>query len=243
MFDPAAGPDAEAERIGRAYARYRSSAASAARHAVGNRGNQAIVAERDRVVDALLSRVGLNPLTGRRVLDVGCGYGHELARMRELGASPQHLVGVDLLPDRLERARRDFPGIDFRQGNAAALDLEDASFDLVLCYTLFSSILDRATAGRVAAEVTRVLRPGGAVAWYDLRYPNPRNPDVRPLGAAEVRALFPGHAATLRAVTLLPPLARRLGPLTPAAYPALTRVRPLCSHLAGVLVEPGGQAG
>jgi hypothetical protein len=75
------GPDAEAERIGRTYDRYRSSPAHMARHGGGNPGNQAIVAERDRVVDHLLGEVGLASLRGRRVLDVGCGYGHELARM------------------------------------------------------------------------------------------------------------------------------------------------------------------
>jgi SAM-dependent methyltransferase len=238
MLDPSAERDAEAERISRIYEGYGSSLARAGRYSAENPGNRAIVSERHRVVDGLLRARGLTPLRGRRVLDVGCGFGHELARMRELGAMDEDLAGVDLLPDRVENARRAFPAIDFRVGNAANLDAAGESVDLVLCYTLFSSVLDGDVAGRIAAEIERVLRPGGAVAWYDLRYPSPSNRNVRAVGAGEIRALFPGLDAVLRTVTLLPPLARRLGRLTPVAYPTLVRLRPLRSHLAGLLVKP-----
>ncbi|HXM57692.1 MAG TPA: class I SAM-dependent methyltransferase [Candidatus Dormibacteraeota bacterium] len=197
-----------------------------------------MVAERDRAVARLLGQAGLVPLTGRRVLDVGCGFGHELAGMCRLGARAEDLVGVDLVPERVERARHSFPTIDFRVGSAVALGLDDASVDVVLCYTLFSSILDRPTAGRVAAEIDRVLRPGGAVAWYDLRYPSVQNRNVRAVRADEVRAMFPGLRASLSSVTLIPPLARRLGSLTPTAYPVLARLAPLRSHLVGALVKP-----
>lgn len=237
MLDRQRGPDAEAERIRRTYDRYRSSPSHAARYADDNPGNRAIVAERNRVVDHLLREVGLASLRGRRVLDVGCGYGHELVRMEAHGARPEDMVGVDLLPERVDRARLTFPLIDFRVGNAATLDLADESFDVVLCYTLFSSILDEATARRVASEVGRVLKQGGAVAWFDMRYPNPGNRGVRAVPAGAVRALFPTLTPHLRTVTLLPPLARRLGRLTPIAYPALARVGPLRSHIAGVLVR------
>ncbi len=237
MLDPQWGPDREAERIGRTYERYRSSPSHVARHAGGNPGNQAIVAERDRAVDGLLREVGLAPLTGRRVLDVGCGFGHELARMRTLGARPEDLAGVDLLPERIEQARLAFPAIDYRVGNAATLEFADESFEVVLCFTLFSSILDGVTAGRVAVEIDRVLKPGGAVVWFDLRYPSPRNRSLRAVPAGTVRAMFPRLTPHLRTVTLLPPLARRLGRLTPVAYRALARVSLLRSHLVGVLVK------
>jgi hypothetical protein len=42
------------------------------------------------------------------------GYGHELARMRELGAEAHDIVGVDLMRDRIEQARLASPGIEFR---------------------------------------------------------------------------------------------------------------------------------
>jgi len=240
VFDPAGG-DAEAERISRVYERYGSSPGRAARYSAANLGNRAIVAERDRMVDAMLGRLGLLPLTGRRVLDVGSGFGHELARMGDLGARPADLVGVDLVPERVERARLAYPAIDFRTGDGRALDLPDDSVDVVLCYTLFSSILDRPAARGIAAEIARVLKPGGALVWYDMRYPSPANRNVRPIGADEIRAMFTTFGATIRSVTVLPPLARRLGSLTPAVYPALARVAPLRSHLLAALVKPGSR--
>lgn len=237
MPDRSQDQDAEAERIGRIYEAYRNSVSHMARHAGGNLGNKAIVAERDRVVDHFLEGVGLASLRGRRVLDVGCGYGHELARMEAHGARHEDMAGVDLMQERIDRARLHFPRIDFRVGNGAALQFADETFDLVLCYTLFSSLLDDATAHRVASEVERVLKPGGAVAWFDMRYPNPANRNLRAMPVRAVCALFPGLAAHLGTVTLLPPLARRLGRLTPIAYPVLARVGTLRSHVAGVLVK------
>jgi ubiquinone/menaquinone biosynthesis C-methylase UbiE len=203
-----------------------------------NAGNRYILAERQRLIRRLLRRQGWLPLGDRRVLDVGSGGGAELAWFRELGASESHLVGIDLLPDRVEVARRAYPNLDFHSGNAEQLPFPDASFDLVLAYTVFSSILDLHMAANVAAEIQRVIRPGGGFLWYDFRYNSPANRNVRGVSEARVRELFPGLSGELIGLTLLPPLARRLGPLTPIAYPALVRMPPLRSHLIGLLRKP-----
>jgi len=218
----------EADRIARAYKDLEASGPD--RWSPANPGNQAILAERRRRTRLLLGSVA-----GRRVLEVGSGRGGELAWLMELGAEPAQLTGVDLLEDRVAAARVAHPGLDFRVGNAEHLEFEDASFDLVMAITVFSSILEPAMADRVAAEIVRVLKPGGALLWYDFRYDNPSNRDVRGVSAAEVRRLFPTLQGRLSGLTLLPPLARRLGPLTPAAYPLLSKVPPLQSHLLGLL--------
>jgi ubiquinone/menaquinone biosynthesis C-methylase UbiE len=181
---------------------------------------------------------GLLPLAGRRVLDVGSGSGGELAWLLELGARPADLVGVDLLSERVAAARRAYPEIDFRQANAERLEFGDGEFTLVLAITLFSSILDRGMASNVAAEIVRVLAPGGALLWYDVRYDSVSNRNVRAVTVARVRELFPSLQGELRTLTLLPPLARRLGPLTEGAYPLLSGFPPLRSHLVGLLRKP-----
>ena len=203
-----------------------------------NAGNQRIVAERQRLTRRLLQGEGWMPLGDRRVLDVGSGGGAELAWFRELGASESSLVGIDLLPERVEAARRAYPKLEFHLGNAEHLPFPDGSFDLVLAYTVFSSILDPDMAANVAAEIRRVMRPGGGFLWYDFRYDSPANRNVRGVSEARVRTLFPGLSGELIGLTLLPPLARRLGPLTPIAYPALASVPPLRSHLLGLLRKP-----
>jgi SAM-dependent methyltransferase len=226
----------ETERIARAYEALEARAGG--RWNQANPGNQAILAERRRLTRRLFDRAGLVPLGDRRVLEVGSGRGGELAWMTELGAAGRHLVGVDLLPDRVTAARSAFPGLEFSVGNAEHLQFEDASFDLVLALTVFSSILDPGMAANVASEIVRVLRPGGALLWYDVRYDSRSNPNVKGVKASRLRRLFPGLEGAPGTVTLLPPLARRLGPLTPVAYPALSLLPPLRSHLLGLLRKP-----
>lgn len=126
--------------------------------------------------------------------------------MEELGARPGSLVGIDVVPQRIDEARRLHPEYDLRVGDASRLEFEDASSDLVL----FSSVLDEEKARRIASEIVRVLRPGGAVLWYELRVGNPWNPDVRGLPVRAVRDLFPGLEVRLRRITLVPQVARRL---------------------------------
>jgi SAM-dependent methyltransferase len=213
-------------------------AGSGSRWDPSNRGNHHILAERRRLTRRLLERAGWIPLAERQVLDVGSGGGSELAWMLELGASPDHLHGIELLPDRVESARRAYPALEFELGNAERLAFGDGTVDLVMAFTVFSSIFDSVMAAHVGAEIIRVLRPGGALLWYDMRYQS-SNRNVHPVGRALVRKLFPGLEGELATVTLLPPLARRLGPLTSFGYPSLSRVPPLRSHLLGLLRKPG----
>jgi len=226
----------EADRIARAYEGLEERAGG--RWDPANRGNQAIVRERRVATTRLLQEAGMLPLGTREVLEVGSGAGGELGWLLELGAEPERLTGVDLLEDRVATAAKAYPGIRFRQGNAEKLEFANGSFDLVMSITVFSSIFDARMAANVAAEILRVLRAGGGLLWYDVRYDSLSNRNVRAVTAARVRELFPPLRGELTTVTLLPPLARRLGPLTAGAYPLLARVAPLRSHLIGLLRKP-----
>jgi ubiquinone/menaquinone biosynthesis C-methylase UbiE len=223
----------EAERIARAYEQIDAGAGS--RWDQSNAGNRLILEERRRLTTRLLTEAGWVPLGERRILEIGSGGGGELAWLRELGAQAGRMVGVELLPDRVAIANRAHPQLEFHVGNAEHLDFPDGSFDLVMALTIFSSILDEAMAANVAAEVYRVLRPGGGLLWYDFRYDSPANRHVRGVSRRRVRALFPKLKGELHTVTVLPPLARRLGPLTAATYPLLAAVPVLRSHVAGIL--------
>jgi ubiquinone/menaquinone biosynthesis C-methylase UbiE len=222
----------EVDRIADVYRGYARENARGARWAADNAGNQAIVAERQRVLAELLPP---DRLAAARILEVGCGDGDVLASLVDLGARADRVAGVDLLAEEIARARARHPQLRFAVGNAEALEAPDGALDLVCVFTVFTSILDDAMATRVAAEIDRVLAPGGAVVWYDFRFDNPRNPHVRGVGRRHIRSLFPGYVLHLRSVTVLPPLARRLGRATSWLYPALARVPPLRTHLIGLL--------
>jgi ubiquinone/menaquinone biosynthesis C-methylase UbiE len=185
--------------------------------------------ERERAILKLLGRRGFTPLDDVRVLDVGCGDGGTLRDFLDYGASPENLAGIDLADARIDRARRLAPHLDYRVADAAALPFEDQSFDLALAFTLFTSITSAAMRERVAAEIRRVLRPGGGVLWYDF-WINPVNPDVNALGLDEVRRLFGGEPVEARRVSLAPPLARLLASRSWLACQLLAQVPLLRTH-------------
>lgn len=228
----------EVQRLADVYRGYGESTAAQTRWDEYNPGNHAILQERQHTIKQLLTRESWLTLQHQRVLDVGCGTGKELARLLSLGATPQYLYGVDLLPDRIATAQQQHPALNFVVGNAEALAFPDGYFDLVLLFTVFTSILDAQMAENVSREVLRVLRPGGAVLWYDFRYNNPRNPHVHGMPRATIKSHFPECQSVLRTITLLPPLARRLGRLVPTLYPVLASIPFLRTHYMGLLIKP-----
>lgn len=229
---PVPGRSAEVERLRAVYGDYDRDDAARRRWDLANPGNRAIHAERTARIAALADSLA-DP-----VLDVGCGTGQVLEELAGTGATPPRRIGVDLVADRLIQARTRVPDVALVQAEGSALPFPDATVGTALAFTLFSSLLAEELARAVAAEVTRVVRPGGALLWYDLRRRNPRNPAVRAWTALDVAELFPGWDVDLAPVTVLPPLVRHLGPLTPRAYPGLARVRFLTTHLLGVVRRP-----
>ncbi|NWG76329.1 MAG: class I SAM-dependent methyltransferase [Rubrivivax sp.] len=146
--------------------------------------------ERERRVLQALTAAGV-ALAGRRLLDVGCGAGQEFGAFLRWGADPDLMWGVDLSLDRLATARQCSTAV-LALASGSALPFPDASFDLVCQNVVFSSIVDAATRRATAAEMRRVLRPGGHLLWYDAARTRSRDPHFRPVPRAEVEALFPG---------------------------------------------------
>ena len=189
-----------------------------------------LVQERQRRVLRGLAVRGWAP-ERLRVTEVGCGAGGNLLEWLRAGCLPEHLSGCELLSERLAMARRVLPAaLALHGGDAAEAPIAEASQDVVMQATVFSSILDDAVQARLAAAMWRWLRPGGAVLWYDFTMDNPRNPDVRGMPLARVRALFPEAHVDAQRITLAPPLARRVCAVHPSLYPLFNAVPWLRSH-------------
>jgi SAM-dependent methyltransferase len=95
---------------------------------------------------------------GSRVLDVATGPGVVAAAAVARGAS---VVGVDVAPAMLALARRRVPDAELVEGDAELLPFDDGEFDAAVANFL---ILHVGRPERVAAEMARVVRPGGRVA-------------------------------------------------------------------------------
>ena len=195
--------------------------------------------ERQRATLRLFAALGWLDLGARRAVEVGCGAGGNLLELLRFGFRPEHLAGIELLPERLAHARGVLPGaVRLVAGDAAGAAIEPGSQDLVLQFTVYSSLLDDATQARLAAAMWRWLKPGGGVLWYDFTMDNPRNLDVRGMPLSRVRALFPHAAVQARRVTLAPPLARAVTRVHPALYGWFNALPILRTHVLCWLAKP-----
>jgi SAM-dependent methyltransferase len=234
MSDPI---DREATRLDQAYRR-RPAERQALPSRLTSPGDLFMLQERERLTAGLLRDAYPGGLAGLDILDFGCGSGWDLLELLALGASAERIVGVDLLAPRIERARRMLPVAALGRADGRALPFRPGAFDIILQYTVFSSILDGGLRLRVAEELGRVLRPGGTLMWYDLRVDNPGNPDVRRVTRTELAALFPAWRAAVHSATLAPPIARRLTPVSWLAAAAASRLPFLRTHLVARLTRP-----
>jgi SAM-dependent methyltransferase len=102
----------------------------------------------------LFNRAGLRP--GQRVLELGCGTGAVLEDFPLKGG----VYGLDVSRSALEQAARHAPAASLTCGDGACLPYPAGTFDLVFCHYVLLWVRDP---DRVAAEMRRVTRPGGAV--------------------------------------------------------------------------------
>jgi SAM-dependent methyltransferase len=195
--------------------------------------------ERQRALLRRFAAQGLTDLAALRVIEVGCGSGGNLLELLRLGFAPEHLTGLELLPERHRAARHVLPPAStLWLGDATEAPIASASQDLVLQATVFSSLLDDAFQQHLAGAMWRWLKPGGAVLWYDLRVDNPANRDVRGVPLARLGKLFPEARIRAQRVTLAPPLARAVCRLHPTLYPIFNALPWLRTHCLAWVEKP-----
>ena len=107
---------------------------------------------------------------GETVLDLGSGAGFDCFLAAERVGPDGRIIGLDMTPEMLERARGNaqsggFANVEFRLGEIESLPVADATVDAVISNCVLNLSGDRP---RVLAEVMRVLKPGGRVMISDL---------------------------------------------------------------------------
>lgn len=103
-----------------------------------------------------------------KLLDVAAGTGRFLAEVKH-NWPRLPVTALDLSTDYLAETRRNLRGysaVETLEANAEAMPLADASIDIATCIFLFHE-LPPAVRPRIAAEIARVLKPGGTFAFID----------------------------------------------------------------------------
>jgi SAM-dependent methyltransferase len=143
---------------------------------------------------AMLDALGIQ--RGSRFLDVASGPGYLAAAARRRGAE---VAGVDFSVAMVEKARRVFPGLEFRVGDAEDLPFADQSFGAA---GISFGMLHFPHPERALAEAFRVLQPGGRIAFTVWATPD------KAVGLAMVLRAIEEHGTTDVPVLPGPPFFR-----------------------------------
>jgi ubiquinone/menaquinone biosynthesis C-methylase UbiE len=108
--------------------------------------------------------------TGAKVLELGCGTGYFTKELTRLNI---HITAIDISPELIEEAKKEITAenVSFQIQNACQMDYGNDQFDAVIG----SSVLHHLEIGKAVSEISRVLKPGGFIAFTE---PNMMNPQI-----------------------------------------------------------------
>jgi len=134
-----------------------------------------------------------------------------LIAFKRFGFYWNNIYANELLDDRVELLNKNLPNSNIYAGDALKLEFSNY-FDIVFQSTVFTSILDLEFKKKLASKMFDMAKNDGLILWYDFKYDNPNNQDVKGVGKTEIKALFPeAKKIIFHNVTLAPPIGRRIG--------------------------------
>lgn len=146
----------------------------------------------------------VNPRTGERILDVGCGNGLLTLELARAVGEAGHILGLDPSADMLNSAKQRCgarANVTLLPGSAESLPLEDCSIDKAVSLQVFEYFDDMRPA---LSELHRVLRPGGRVVISDMHFDTLVWHSDQPARMARMIRIWDGHLAERRVPQILP---------------------------------------
>ncbi len=132
---------------------------------------------------ALLKLVG-HDLTGKKILDLGCGSGASTARLAKLGGD---VTGIDISEELLKLAREKYPKIEFVSGDIENLQFNQNSFDIVTASLVVHYLQDLS---KLFKSVRKVLRNNGSFI-FSMNHPMLSSHEKKYINEEKVYVLKP----------------------------------------------------
>ena len=150
-----------------------------------------------------------------------------------MGFKPENLTGIDVQEERILDGKRCFPNVHFVHGDAAKMQFQDESFDIVTESTMFTQLTDDDLAHSIASEMVRVTKTGGYILLVDWRYSKPWDKkNYKGLSVKRIRNLFSvGSKTNIFGAfngALVPPIGRFLSKRMPSVYFLVQALLPFC---------------
>jgi ubiquinone/menaquinone biosynthesis C-methylase UbiE len=103
-------------------------------------------------------------LSGKNVLDMGCGYGTTTAQITAAG---YNCTGIDYDDGAINEAKKRFPHCKFQSANAETLPFEDGYFDVIILRDALHHFYSEANFEKVKSEMLRVSKKGSRIIFFD----------------------------------------------------------------------------
>jgi ubiquinone/menaquinone biosynthesis C-methylase UbiE len=230
--------DNDLERLKKAYFLRKQQTKLLDRYSLLNPSNLFAVQMRQSSMFPILTKHGFFKLNRKNALEIGCGTGSILLELQTLGFPAKSVFGIDILSDRLSESKKILPLNPLLNADGQNLPFKSCRFDLVLQFTAFSSILDDKVKITMASEMLRVLKPDGLILWYDF-WLNPINKQTKGIRRDEIHTLFPSCSFEFHKITLAPPIARMMVPVSLTFCAFLESLKVFNSHyLVGIKNKP-----
>ncbi len=115
-----------------------------------------------------VKHAGIEP--GDTVVDLGSGAGNDVFVARRIVGESGRVIGVDMTPEMIDKARRNnaklgYANVEFRAGDIEAMPVDSASTDVVISNCVLNLVPDKKKA---FADILRVLKPGGHFCVSDI---------------------------------------------------------------------------
>jgi SAM-dependent methyltransferase len=192
---------------------------------------------------------------GQTVLDLGSGGGFDVFQAGEKVKGSGRVIGVDMTPEMLAKARGNIEqyrqrtgltNVEFRLGEIENLPVPDNSVDVVLSNCVINLSPDKPQVWR---EIFRVLKPGGKVSISDLALLKPLPENVRKMAAAlvgcvagaalvdETRVMLEKAGFTSIALTPKPDYVRNMQDWNDPLYRQIAETLPKGEEIADYVVS------